>query len=224
MIISVEGNIGTGKTTFLSALKEKYSDHPQIKFVAEPLEDWLNLKDSDGKNILEKFYNDQERWSYSFQMNAFITRSKSILAADPNKNIVIIERSVITDRRIFAELLRSQGKISEMEWQLYEQWYNWLLDTFNVKPDIYVYLSCTPETSYNRMKFRSRKEEDLVPFDYIKKVADMHDMWLLNEYNSAVVTIDVNNDFEKNLKFRENIIGIFSDILHGQMHNMDSLS
>tara|TARA_B100000925_G_C21972714_1_gene458650 strand:- start:301 stop:975 length:675 start_codon:yes stop_codon:yes gene_type:complete len=224
MIISIEGNIGTGKSTLLSILRNKYKDYEKIKFVDEPLESWLNLKDTDGENILEKFYKNQSRWSYSFQMNAFITRSKSILNANPTKNIVIIERSVITDRRVFAELLRSSGKISELEWKLYEEWYNWLLNDYNVKPDIYVYLRCSPDVSFSRMKSRARKEEDIVPKDYITLVADKHDDWLLNEHESAVVTLDVNNDFEKNKQFRDNIVEIFSDILAGQMHNMASIS
>ena len=153
-------------------------------------------------------------------MNAFITRSKSIISADPTKNIVIIERSVITDRRIFAEILYSSGKISKLEWELYEQWYNWLLNDYNVKPDIYIYLRCTPEVSFSRMKQRSRKEEDVVPKEYIDIVSNKHDDWLLNEHQSAVVTIDVNNDFEKDIKFRENILKIFGDILDGQLDRL----
>lgn len=220
MIISIEGNIGTGKSTLISLLRDRYKNVDKICFVDEPLEEWLNLKDTDGENILEKFYKDQKRWSYSFQMNAFITRSKSIISADPSKNIVIIERSVITDRRIFAEILYSSGKISKLEWELYEQWYNWLLNDYNVKPDIYIYLRCTPEVSFSRMKQRSRKEEDVVPKEYIDIVSNKHDDWLLNEHQSAVVTIDVNNDFEKDIKFRENILKIFGDILDGQLDRL----
>tara|TARA_B100001093_G_scaffold510313_1_gene575941 strand:- start:2172 stop:2837 length:666 start_codon:yes stop_codon:yes gene_type:complete len=220
MIISIEGNIGTGKSTLISLLRDRYKNVDKICFVDEPLEEWLKLKDTDGENILEKFYKDQTRWSYSFQMNAFITRSKNIISADPSKNIVIIERSVITDRRVFAEILYSSGKISKLEWELYEQWYNWLLNDYNVKPDIYIYLRCTPEVSFSRMKQRSRKEEDVVPKEYIDIVSNKHDDWLLNEHQSAVVTIDVNNDFEKDMPFRENILEIFGDILNGQLEKM----
>ena len=119
--------------------------------------------------------------------------------------------------RNYCDLLE---KVSELEWKLYEEWYNWLLNDYNVKPDIYVYLRCSPDVSFSRMKSRARKEEDIVPKDYITLVADKHDDWLLNEHESAVVTLDVNNDFEKNKQFRDNIVEIFSDILAGQMHNM----
>lgn len=218
MIISVEGNIGTGKSTLIRILKEKYGHNKKIVFVEEPLNKWLELKDSDGENILKKFYNDQHRWSYSFQMNAFITRSKSIVEANPNDNLVIVERSVLTDRSVFAKLLYESGKISELEWNLYNEWFNWLLNDYNIKPDIYIYLYANAETSYNRMKQRARTEEDIVPFEYIKSVADKHDTWLYNTDN--VLTIDVNNDFENNLDFRKNVLKIVNDIIEGQLNNL----
>ena len=71
-----------------------------------------------------------------------------------------MERSVYHDRRVFAELLKESGKISELEWKLYDQWYEWLLNDYNVRPDIYVYLRASPDTSYKRMLERKRKEEN----------------------------------------------------------------
>ena len=62
----------------MSILRNKYKDYEKIKFVDEPLESWLNLKDTDGENI-QKILQNQSRWSYSFQMNAFITRSITFL-------------------------------------------------------------------------------------------------------------------------------------------------
>ena len=78
MLIAIEGNIGTGKSTIIEYLKQKYKDDSNILFIEDPLNKWLNLKDTDGQNILGKFYETPERWSYSFQMHAFITRAKDI--------------------------------------------------------------------------------------------------------------------------------------------------
>ena len=64
MLISIEGNIGTGKTTLINILKKKFTNKGSVIFVEEPLQQWLNLVDKDGSNILGKFYGDQERWSY----------------------------------------------------------------------------------------------------------------------------------------------------------------
>lgn len=49
---TIEGNIGCGKSTFLTLLKERV---PEAKWIEEPVSEWQNLG---GKsiNILEKYY------------------------------------------------------------------------------------------------------------------------------------------------------------------------
>jgi deoxyadenosine/deoxycytidine kinase len=121
-IISIEGNIGTGKSEMVNLLKEHYKNNENITFVLEPVDKWLKMSDEDG-NILSKFYNDQERWSYTFQKNAFITRIQDIIAHS-NSKVIVVERSVYTDRNVFATLLREDNKISKMEWDLYTNWFN----------------------------------------------------------------------------------------------------
>lgn len=50
--VTVEGNIGCGKSTFLAILKEKF---PNITFIQEPVSEWQNVG---GKsiNLLDKYY------------------------------------------------------------------------------------------------------------------------------------------------------------------------
>ena len=76
--ISIEGNIGAGKSTLVDILKKILGKELESVFLQEPVDTWLNTVNEEGKNILDLFYNNQERWSYSFQMNAFITRLKLI--------------------------------------------------------------------------------------------------------------------------------------------------
>ena len=62
-LASIEGNIGVGKSTFTKLLEQCFS----LTVVPEPINVWLNLTDESGDNILQKFYNDKNRWSYTFQ-------------------------------------------------------------------------------------------------------------------------------------------------------------
>ena len=79
-IISIEGNIGSGKSTLLKKIqdwaKENYYSH--IYFALEPVDDWNEIRDKSGETILSKFYKDQEKYAFSFQMMAFITRYNKI--------------------------------------------------------------------------------------------------------------------------------------------------
>ena len=71
IIISIEGNIGVGKSTFIEILKSNWED---CEIITEPVDMWKTIVNSDGKNILQTFYEDIPRWAYSFKNIAFITR------------------------------------------------------------------------------------------------------------------------------------------------------
>ena len=59
-IISIEGNIGSGKSTLVEGLKQKYKAQEHICFLQEPVDEWSCVRDNDGKTILEKYYGNQE--------------------------------------------------------------------------------------------------------------------------------------------------------------------
>ena len=56
IIVSVEGNIGVGKSTFIDILRTKWDCEGGCEVVPEPVDLWKNLTNSDGKNILQTFY------------------------------------------------------------------------------------------------------------------------------------------------------------------------
>ena len=51
-IISIEGNIGSGKTTIIENLKKRFEDDASVLFLTEPVDIWEKIKDKDGKTIL----------------------------------------------------------------------------------------------------------------------------------------------------------------------------
>ena len=189
----LEGNVGTGKSTFLRKLQEIADVH----IILEPVDEWVNTKNSNsGKNLLEEFYANQERWAYTFQSIAFRTRINNLLMAPKNKTKVI-ERSVFTDRNVFAKTCYENSKMSEIEWRDYMSWFDWLTESFDVKPKGYIYLRADPEVSYERIKIRNRGGEESIPLDYLKTLHEKHDDWLLKEKN--VLVLDVNEDFKNNI-------------------------
>jgi deoxyadenosine/deoxycytidine kinase len=75
IILSLDGNIGSGKTTLLNHIRTYLHD---IHVVDEPVGQWTELHDKEGKNLLELFYQDKKRWSYTFQNCALLTRLTNI--------------------------------------------------------------------------------------------------------------------------------------------------
>lgn len=194
-IISLEGNIGAGKSSFLSILKEKLKD--KVEFVDEPVQEWIEMKNNEGKNLLEVFYSNKKRWSYTFQNIAYITRMKHIvdIMMNSDKKVIIMDRSLEGDLNTFTKMLREDGDIDELEWVSYKKWNTFFSDYIGKDIKVnHIYLRCEPEVAYARIEKRSRGEECGIPFEYIKKLHEYHDKWLLNNNENVLIT-DVNKDF-----------------------------
>ena len=113
-VFSIEGNIGAGKSTLIDILKQKLYNDDSIIFVSEPLDMWQTIQDENGVNMLTKFYEDQDKYAFSFQVMAFATRllkMKNEMKRKPNAKIIICERSLEADYNIFAKMLHDDGKI-----------------------------------------------------------------------------------------------------------------
>ena len=62
--ISIEGNIGSGKSTLLANLRKELVNDKRIVFLKEPVDEWEQIQDVDGNTMLQKFYQDQEKYSF----------------------------------------------------------------------------------------------------------------------------------------------------------------
>jgi ABC-type glutathione transport system ATPase component len=65
-LVSIEGNIGAGKSTLVKTLQNRYSDRDDIYFLQEPVDLWEKIKDKDGKNMLQKFYANPKKYAFAF--------------------------------------------------------------------------------------------------------------------------------------------------------------
>jgi deoxyadenosine/deoxycytidine kinase len=211
VLISIEGNIGAGKSTFIKILKDKWDN---CDIVDEPVEMWKELVGSDNKNILQTFYEDMTRWAYSFQNIAFITRMMKISKAINNssKKYIFLDRSIGTDKYIFEKMLHDDGIINDLEHQMYNLQCDFYDNHINENNDmIYIYLKCDPEISFERIKKRGRKEEESIDLEYLKKISKYHDEWLLHNKNTIV--INCNNEFELNNENQELMINMIKSMI-----------
>ena len=199
MKVYIEGNIGSGKSTFAKNL-ENYNFAMNKVIVQEPVDEWLETKDSDGKNILDKFYSDINRWSFTFQMNSFISRSNKLhkYVKENDKNtLVFCERSVFSDKNIFAKNSYENGKMTKMEYDIYCRLNgNEIAILFELKPDAYIYLKCNPNVNSERIKKRARNEEENIPLEYLEQIHQKHEEWF-NDENIPTLVIDSTLDFTK---------------------------
>jgi deoxyadenosine/deoxycytidine kinase len=187
MILSIEGNIGTGKTSFLEYLEK----NPEYIVLYEPVDEWMSLKDNDTQqSIFETYYGDRKRNGFLFQIMALQTRFENLVnMSRKHKNrIIFCERSIFTGLHIFAKLAREQNNLTDMEMQIYTKCHNFMCDLIN-DVDIVgmIYLKASPETCMTRIKKRNRSGEENIPIDYVRSLHDAHEDWLMSPQQSVLV-------------------------------------
>ncbi len=182
-IISIEGNIGSGKSTLVNYLKNTLDKNKYI-FVDEPVNTWQSITDNKGVDIISKFYEDQEKYAFSFQMLAYISRISAIKKVINNGKIVITERCVNTDKEVFAKMLYDDNLIEDINYNIYNMWF----DEFNkdIKVNKYVYLQTDPVLCSQRIKQRNREGED-INLDYLRKCHKYHEDWISNIPNKIIL-------------------------------------
>tara|TARA_B100000282_G_C31724507_1_gene487715 strand:+ start:309 stop:1004 length:696 start_codon:yes stop_codon:yes gene_type:complete len=200
-IISIEGNIGAGKTTFTNKLKEKLKYEKRILFITEPINIWESIKDSKGKNILEKFYENPGSYAFPFQIMAYVTRLNNItkaIADNPQCEIIVTERSLDADMNVFAKMLYDDKLIEDINYQIYLQFYNNYKNKFNTSAIIHI--DANPNVCNNRINNRNRLGESNLDLNYLIKCDEYHKRWLSKEKRSTILVIDAN----KNATYDEN--------------------
>jgi len=196
-IFTIDGNIGSGKSTLLNNLKEHYKNNDRVVFANEPVDEWEAIKDAHGVTMLEKFYQDQEKWGFSFQMMAYISRLnllRKMVKENPGC-IIITERSLYTDRYVFAKMLFDAGLIEDVNYQIYLRWFDDFIEEYSIRGCVYV--KTEPKTCFDRIKIRSRTGESNIPLDYLSKCDEYHD-YMVNElkqkFQFNILKLDGNQD------------------------------
>jgi deoxyadenosine/deoxycytidine kinase len=208
-LISIEGNIGAGKSTFVNIIKNNV---PNTEIVSEPIEIWKKTVDADNENILDKFYKNIPRWAYTFQNFACITRMMKIedTLRETTAELVFLDRSLATDKYIFEKMLHDGKQISELEHNIYNLWCDFYYKY--VRPElenITIYLRCNPLTALERIKKRGRTEEQNISISYLTDLHNYHEKWLMenNEKSkSNVIVINTDKDFENDEEYQKEII------------------
>ena len=184
IIISFDGNIGSGKSSAVQYFKQNFEKfcnlktyHYKVCFLDEPVEQWEFIIDvQDGKNAIQKFYEDNEKYAFPFQMMAYISRlSLFKQALKQDYDIIFTERSMFTDKNVFAQMLYDSKKMNTIEFQIYLKWFDEFLETINTIKTVYIRTS--PEICEKRVLKRARLGEN-IPLQYLKDCHHYHDKWL----------------------------------------------
>ena len=152
--VVIDGNIGSGKTTQLNFL-EKKGWHVK----REPIDEWP----------LDLFYKDKSRWALLLQL-------KILQTLRPVKGTVVYERCLLSTRHVFWEYLVQKKLVTPEENDVYctqydkDAWY----------PDVYIFLSKTPELAFEHVQKRGQTGDFGVTLEYLKDLEGLYKQMIRN--------------------------------------------
>ncbi|KAM6931084.1 deoxyguanosine kinase, mitochondrial [Xenentodon cancila] len=135
-------------------------------------------------------YQDPQRWSYTFQTYSCMSRLRTQLQPPPGYllhsqgvPVQVYERSVYSDRYIFALNMFELGCINATEWAVYQDWHSLLVEKFGHQVELegIIYLRASPKKCMERLMCRGRSEEKEVKLDYLEKLHAQHERWLVEK-------------------------------------------
>lgn len=212
MVITIGAMIGAGK----SSLAKLVGEHFGTEVFYESVDD---------NPILPLFYtaSDEEiqekRYPFLLQLWFLNTRFKSIKKALTDKNNVL-DRSIYEDW-YFAKVNKDLGRISELEFSIYESLLENMLEELDElpkkAPDLMIYLTGSFETILERIKNRGRGYElDDSLVDYYRRLWEGYDEWVEKHYNaSEVLTINIDKyDYVNNEDHAKEVLKLIDDKLN----------
>jgi len=217
----VEGNIGVGKTTFLSLVKKYFSE---VEVIKEPVQNWNNQ--DYGESLLANFYRDTPRWAYTLETFTMFCRTKNHIKVQNNSNKNrIFERSIYSGHYCFAKNSFSSGCMTKLEWAIYNEWANFLIHRQCNPPAGFIYLKAKPEICSERIRRRERSSEKTISLDYLKQIDFWHEQFLIEKRDlpislerTPVLVLDCNKDFlekSRNMQHHVRKLKAFFDKTNG---------
>ena len=175
MHIAIAGNIGSGKTTLTRMLAKRYGWTPRY----EPV---------DNNPYLEDFYGDMKRWSFNLQVFFLNKRFREVVEISKSDDIIIQDRTIFEDARIFAPNLHAQGYMSDRDFANYSDLFDLMMSLVGM-PDLMIYIRSTIPNLISQIEKRGREYEQTMRIDYLTGLNNRYEEWIKN-YKGNLIIID----------------------------------
>ena len=195
--VVISGNIGAGKTTLCSFIREE----TEWQVLEERVSDYLYVKD---------FYEDMHRWSFHSQLQ-FIVKKFEQQKMLPR--VVFQDRSAYECYEIFSRKLFDDGFMNKRDFICLSDIYN-LISSFSPIPSLIVHLKSTPEVEFSRIMERSREFEKDISFSYIMDLEKRYELWTNSVTFCPLLEIDTSSKSPEEVfqEFYKAVHGIFQNI------------
>lgn len=178
MHIAIAGNIGSGKTTLTRMLVSRYGWTPKYESV-------------DFNPYLADFYEDMARWSFNLQIYFLNKRFKDVVEIAKRDDVVVQDRTIFEDARIFAPNLHDMGLMSTRDFENYTDLFDLMMSLVGY-PDLLIYLRSSIPNLIAQIQRRGRDYEKSIRIDYLTGLNEKYEAWI-KDYPGRLLIIDADN-------------------------------
>ena len=175
MHIAIAGNIGSGKTTLTRMLAARYGWTPKYESV-------------DFNPYLSDFYEDMSRWSFNLQIYFLNKRFKDVVEISKTDDVIIQDRTIYEDARIFAPNLHDMGLMSSRDFETYSDLFDLMMSLVKM-PDLLIYLKSSIPNLVSQIQKRGREYEKTIRIDYLTGRNNKYENWI-KDYKCHLLVID----------------------------------
>ena len=188
--ITIEGNIGAGKTTLAHLL----SKHFNARLILEQFAD---------NPFLPKFYEQPQQYAFPLELFFMAERFKQLKELIQQKDL--FQNVTISDYLFTKCLLFAKVNLPEDEFRLYQRLFDIILQQV-IQPDIVIYLHAPVNKLQENIRKRNRSYEQKIPDDYLFSIQETYTHYI-KQHNVRTIFVDVSNaDFLGNEKHLDTII------------------
>jgi len=185
--ITIEGNIGAGKTTLAHLL----SKHYDARLVLEEFAD---------NPFLPKFYENPGQYAFPLELFFMAERFKQQKELLQQKDM--FQTMTIADYLFTKCLLFAKVTLPEDEFRLYQRLFE-IINQQLIKPDILIYLHAPVSKLQANIRKRNRVYEQKIPDEYLFNLQETYTHYI-KQHNMKTLFIDASNaDFLSNEKHLE---------------------
>ncbi|QBA63347.1 2-amino-4-hydroxy-6-hydroxymethyldihydropteridine diphosphokinase [Muriicola soli] len=152
--VTIEGNIGAGKTTLAQKISEDY----KAKLVLERFAD---------NPFLPKFYEDQARYAFPLEMSFMADRYQQF--TEDTTQFDLFKKFMVSDYDVYKSLIFAKITLQPDEYLLYRKVFGLMYREVR-KPNLYIYLYQTTERLLDNIRKRGRTYEQQIEPDYLEKI------------------------------------------------------
>jgi len=199
--ITIEGNIGAGKTTLAHLLSKRLNAR-------------LVLEEFDDNPFLPKFYENPKQYAFPLELFFMAERFKQLKDMLRTKDMF---QSVTVSDYLFTKcLLFAKVNLPEEEFRLYQKLFD-IMHQQIVFPDVVIYLHASVQKLQKNIKKRNRSYEQNIPDEYLFNIQETYTSYI-KQHNIKTIFIDASNaDFLDNEKHLQVVLNALeSDLEDGQ--------